>query len=439
MTTSTAGRWFPGELHRYLADDSLASLWEAVRTRLERNGLSVGGQVTVTLDERGADRLGGLLAIPVRPGEVKIRLPTLDAALRRSAAAAGLVTVTGALTGGPLVDRRARRAAHAESWGQVWDTLDAKLAAAGLVEAPWIPAFIEAVRRSGLLTRAGIEAARTSVEHAAAVLGELVPHGPLTEPAADAAEPRWELAELAGRCTDDAHGLDDGRLTSALVLRAAAVALDEPIPNSAAARRELWAQLGVVTNLISGTVLVWGLRPTGLGRWAAMMRDRADQQLVTHLTLYELRGAAAGTALAAAGQQVHACENPQVLQAAARADCRGPLVCFSGNPASAGWLLLRGLLEASADIRYHGDFDWPGMAIAGRVVAAGAAPWRLSASDYDDAVTALQAESQLALTGSPVQTSWDNALAARMRDVGLAVHEESLLPTLLADLRRAPR
>jgi len=434
MTTSTIGPQLPDELHRYLADDSLASLWTVLRARLERNGLRVIGQVTVLLNERGAERLGGLLATPPRSGEVKVRLPALDEALRKSAAAAGLVTVTGMLTGGPLTDRRADRASRAESWGQVWEALDAELAIAGLAEAPWTPAFIEAVRRSGLLTRAGIETARTSVQQAAVTLGELAPQGPLTEPAVDA-EPRWELAELAGRCTGDAHGLDDGRLVGALVLRAAAVALNERVPDSAAAKRALWAQLGVVTDLISGTVLVWGLRPTGPGRWAAMMRDRADLQLVTHLTLHELRGAAAGTALAADGQQVHACENPQILQAAARADCRGSLVCFSGNPASAGWLLLRGLLEAGADVLYHGDFDWPGMAIAGRVMAAGAVPWRLCAGDYHEAITRLPPESRLVLTGPPVATPWDAALSAKMRGVGLAVHEESLLPALLDDLR----
>ena len=231
MTTPAVGPRLPDELRRYLADDSLASLWRALRERLERNGLRVVGQVKVLLDERGAERLGGLLAAPPRSGEVKVRLSALDEALRKSAAAAGLVTVTGMLTGGPLADHRADRAARAESWGQVWEALDAALAVAGLAEAPWAPAFIEAVRRSGLLTRAGIEAARTSVQHAAVTLGELAPQGPLTEPAVDA-EPRWELAELAGRCTGDAHGLDDGRLVSALVLRAAAVALDERVPDS---------------------------------------------------------------------------------------------------------------------------------------------------------------------------------------------------------------
>lgn len=434
MTNSAVQVRLPDDLRRYLADDSLAALWTTVRVRLERNSLAISGQVSIQLDDRGADRLAGLLGTPVRPGAVKVRLAALDAALRRSAAAAGLVTVTSAVTGSPLVDHRAARAARAESWAQVWDMLDALLAGAGLAAAAWMPLFIDAVRRSGLLTRAGVTAAMTAVEQAATVLGEIATYGPLTDEATEPTEARWELAELASRCTGDSHGLDDGRLAAALVLRAAAVALDEPVPTSAGDRRELWARLGVTPDLVSGTALVWRLRPHGRGRWAAMMRERADLRVITHLTLHELRGPAAGTPLAVAGRVVHACENPQVLQAAARADCAGPLICFAGNPASAGWLLLRRLTDAGAHVRYHGDFDWPGMAIAGRLIATGAQPWRLNATDYDEAVATIGAESRLALNGAPVRTRWDETLAARMRHADIAVHEESLLPVLLTDL-----
>ena len=437
MTTPAAGQRLPDDLRRYLADDSLASLWSAVRAALERNGLRVVGLVTVLLDEQGADLLSGLLGTPLQPGQAKIRLPALDAALRRSAAAAGLVTVTGELTRSPLADRRAQRAARAATWAQVWDRLDAEMSAAGLASCAWLPEFAEAVRRSGLLTRAGVETATTAVARAAATLGELAPNGPLADPEAEDTEPRWELAELAGRCTGDAHGLDDGSLTGALVLRAGAIALGQRTPATAASRRELWARLGVNPDLVSGTVLVCGLRPAGNAPWPTMMRQRADLQLVTHLTLHELRGAAAATQLTAAGQRVYACENPQVLQAASREAGGVPLVCFSGNPASAGWLLLRGLLEAGADVRYHGDFDWPGMAIAGRLIAAGAAPWRLKAPDYEEAAKRAGLDAQLALTGSPVATPWDRVLTATMRRTGIAVHEESLLPLLLDDLQAA--
>lgn len=76
------------------------------------------------------------------------------------------------------------------------------------------------------------------------------------------------------------------------------------------------------------------------------------------------------------------------------------------------------------------------LAIAGRILGAGATPWRLSTADYAEAADSLAAESRLALTGAPVSTGWDEALAARMLPTGAAVHEESLLPVLLPDESR---
>jgi uncharacterized protein (TIGR02679 family) len=163
------------------------------------------------------------------------------------------------------------------------------------------------------------------------------------------------------------------------------------------------------------------------------MRNRADLGLVTHLTVQELR-VVAGQALALAGQRIHACENPQVLQAAARAGKADPLVCFAGNPATAGLQLLTRLIGDGAEVAYHGDFDWPGIRITGRLLQRGAVLWRMGARDYADAVQQLPAASRLDLSGPPADTPWDPGLAARMRRAGTAVHEESLLTTLLEDL-----
>ena len=41
------------------------------------------------------------------------------------------------------------------------------------------------------------------------------------------------------------------------------------------------------------------------------------------------------------------------------------------------------------------------------------------------------------LVGEPVEADWDAALAARMQASGMAVHEESQLDTLIADLAGA--
>jgi uncharacterized protein (TIGR02679 family) len=226
--------------------------------------------------------------------------------------------------------------------------------------------------------------------------------------------------------TGDAHGLDDGAPATALMLRGLAFALDVPPPTSAAERRLLWQRVGVSTDEISGTVITCGLRPPGTGRWAAMMRERADLGLITHLTVHELRRAGE---LTCPGEIVHACENPQVLQRLAAAGVDRPLACTSGNPAAAGSLLL-----GRAVVRYHGDFDWPGIAIARRIIGQRAQPWRLGCADYYEAVERLPAGRRLMLTGRAETTPWDSGLSPAMIAANVAVHEEAIVDLLLADL-----
>lgn len=84
------------------------------------------------------------------------------------------------------------------------------------------------------------------------------------------------IAELASAITGDAHGLDDAAPAAAVVLRGLAIALDGPPPASTAERRLLWQRVDVSTDEIAGTVITYGLRPPGTGRWPAMMRERAD-------------------------------------------------------------------------------------------------------------------------------------------------------------------
>ncbi len=58
----------------------------------------------------------------------------------------------------------------------------------------------------------------------------------------------------------------------------------------------------------------------------------------------------------------------------------------------------------------------------------------MAAADYRTAVARLTADGGLPLTGVPEVTTWDPDLAAAMIRAGVAVHEESLLDELLADL-----
>jgi uncharacterized protein (TIGR02679 family) len=393
-------------------------MWQVLRQRLERTGHAVRGTVPVELDDEAADRLGGLLGRPLTPGPALVKLTDLDAALRSSAAERGLIATVAELTGGPLRDRPAERdAAHARR-EQLWAELDRFLVGQGLASQDWVRPWTNWLHRGGVLTRLAPGDAGPTLAVAVRTLAT----------ALDGERPPAGLAELASEVTGDAHGLDDGTPAAALVLRALAFALDTPAATSAAERRLLWQRAGVSTDEISGTVITYGLRPPGAGRWAAMMRERAGLGLITHLTVHELRRAGD---LTRPGEVVHVCENPQVLQRLAAAGVGLPLACTSGNPAAAGMLLLDRTV-----VRYHGDFDWPGIAIARRIVDRGAQPWRLGRADYCDAVERLPAGRRLALTGRAETTPWDPELGPAMTASNVAVHEEAIVDLLLADLRR---
>ncbi len=408
----------PPNLRTYLSAPSLRPLWQILRDRLERTGHAVRGTITVSLDDDGADRLSGLLGQRVRAEATRVKLTDLDTALRSSPADRGLVAVVAELTGGSLRDRPAERDAAQTRREELWAELERLLVTDGLAGQDWARPWTDWLHRGGVLSRLPAGEAWPALAVATRTLAITL----------DSGRTPTGLAELASEVTGDAHGLDDGTPAAALVLRALAFALDAKPAASAAERRLLWQRVGVSTDEISGTVITYGLRPPGTGRWAGMMCERADLGLITHLTVHELRRAGDVTC---PGEVVHVCENPQVLQRLAAAGVDRPLACASGNPAAAGMMLLDRTV-----VRYHGDFDWPGIAIARRIIERGAQPWQLSRADYRAAVERLAVGRRLALTGRAEATPWEPGLGLAMVSANVVVHEEAIVDLLLEGLRR---
>jgi uncharacterized protein (TIGR02679 family) len=200
---------------------------------------------------------------------------------------------------------------------------------------------------------------------------------------------------------------------------------DTPAANAFEGPRALWAAQGVTANELARPALSLNLPlcsqgPDGEPRYGSL------RQLLR-----------APTAWQAAGRRVFVCENPNLLALAA--DALGPrcapLACIDGMPATAQRTLLQRLVAAGACLRYHGDFDGPGIAIANRVLQDfGAVPWRVSGTDYAAAVALATPGQPAPLEGRPVAALWDDALAARMGDLGAAVAEEATFDLLLPDL-----
>lgn len=99
--------------------------------------------------------------------------------------------------------------------------------------------------------------------------------------------------------------------------------------------------------------------------------------------------------------------------------------------------VLERLAAAGAELRYHGDFDWPGPTIANLLVGGyGCSPWCFSGGDYLDVLARLApVVAELPLLGDGWgEARWDPSLTAEMGRADRAVHEELVLDDLLLDL-----
>lgn len=390
-------------------------LWERCWRAMARAGPQRWAEVTVRVpleDDATRRAIAGILGRPIRAGTATTAVPlgALDEVLRHAAPDWDLATVVG-WAHGPLPDRSGDAAARADAIAAARDQ------ARSLAPADtWVEVWLDDLG-AGMLTRLYTRRELDLLATAARVLAVLP---------ADAVP----LPVLASRLTGDTKALGATTLAG-LVLRGIASRLGEPVPRSAAERRALWEAVGVVPDDLASQVLVLNLDAGGslLGRW---LSEAAGQGLPFRVTLQQLtrlplthRG----------GGGVFVCENPAVLRAAAQRLGAGsaPLVCTEGRPSLACLRVLDGLVRAGVQLRYHGDFDWPGLRIGAAVLGAtGGTSWRFGAEDYLEATARSAAGPDL--DGAPADSPWDPQLARVMRDVGRTVYEEDVLDLLLEDL-----
>ncbi|WP_433546455.1 TIGR02679 family protein [Streptomyces sp. CA-294286] len=417
----------PAATRAWLTGPGLARLWESVRKRLESNGVQAVGSLRLTaVNPRERNDLSLLLGRPLTGAAVTVRLDVLDARLRASAAGLGLRQTLEDI-GPPLADRRAARADAAARRERVWSSLASSLDASPLADQRWPRQWYDLLRRAGVPRGVTPEAAVRTLQQAVQILTTLL------GPERAGARGRGELAAMA---TGSAHGLDDGTWLARLVQRGVALAHGTGFPDDAAGRRALWRLVSVTADEVSSTVLTYGLRPDGEGWRERALRERADHHAEAHLTPRDLHSLRLRLP---AGTLIHICENPRVVEAAADAACVRPLVCTSGSAATVVLTLLDALAATGCRFAYHGDFDWPGIALANRVVRRyGARPWRMGTADYEQLAARSRAEGipRLALDGRPVGADWDPDLSPAMSALGVALHEEATLDLLVADLSR---
>jgi uncharacterized protein (TIGR02679 family) len=412
--TLTQGATSASRLETVLGGAALAWLRRRIVERLAR-GAALTGTVTLAspnVDERSAiERLFGRIT---KSRALRVDLEELGELLRCAELAQDLAAAVVQLEG-PVENRRQRNEETTERWRVV--LAEARTISAG----DWTSRrWLEEIEKTGLLRRL----AGGDPDEGRALLSvtfEVLRRLPAT------AAP---LAELAATVAGDSHTLDGGAPIGTLVLRAIADRAGLPPPADADDRRSAWAFVGVLADELSAPALLLNL-PTratnATGRALALAAEVGEPyRLSTRQLLRD------PPELALTGETtIFICENPSVVAAAAdRLGPRAsPLLCTEGQPRTAIRLLLARLREAGATLKYHGDFDWPGIQIAnGLVTRFGVVGWRFGVADY------LAAPGGNPLTGTAVTSAWDPDLTEAMIERGRGVHEEAVLSTLVDDL-----
>lgn len=424
-----------------LAAPTWGWLTGTIRTAWEQDLSRTSVRIDVdALTETQATAMADFLRWPThRIGRVTVTLARIDALLRASGLQAGVAQCLVA-AGGPLRDaagtRRASAAACRAASEQMWaDTL----AHPACRLHPRLLGWLDEERAAGKLP--SDPQVRGGVLHDALTVLERLP------------DAGTGLAQLASRCLGRAHALDKGPVPAAVLRAVAHLTGAGEVPTGAAGRRELWASVGVARDTVASTVLVLGLRLPGAGPLPVTLAVNAAHGVPVRLTLdqvqrhLEPRPAPDGapdtqTLRGILGVPDHVpdvvwmCENPSVVEAAAerlRPGC-APLVCVEGRASVAAARLLTHLRHAGSELRYHGDFDWPGIAIAAEHIGSGARPWRLGAADYDAALGSHPDLPPLPDAPAAAASPWDPELAAAMRRHRRQVEEEHLIDVLLPDL-----
>ena len=393
-----------------LEKPELAPVFARIRHHIERYGPVPLGTVTLHMTQQQAMALAALMGTSqLRTGRVRIELARLDSALRSSRLHIGLLDVLERL-GGEIVNHRQTRAAATARESAMWERLRVKAVALN----PALESWLSKVRARGTARKLVGEDPEPMLEQVLSVISEL----PCDH---------VSLQRLAVRF-GSAHALDWNRPLGSLSLSARAHLQGEEAPSSAARRRRLWLEFGVLLDTLSATVLTLNLRAASGNLVGTILNACTAAREPASLTLGQLM--LAPLTFAPGHPPVLVCENPAVMEhVKGQANHAPAMVCVAGRFNTAAATLLQYLVSSGVALRYHGDFDFPGIAIANEVVARfGAVPWKYDTASYLHAIARHPGHP---LSERRVEASWDPELASSLVEHQRAIHEEAVVDDLL--------
>ncbi len=420
------------EVARRLRASGLGALLAEARRRIEANDAVVGvAVVALGREERAA--LADLVGWQrLRRGSesdgVRIPVADLDAALRRSGFAVGLLEVLEA-DGGPVVTHRARREQAEAAWtrqiGRIGASVGVGAAARRLVDGltadgPCGRWYRRAYHQDAAAAERDVLSVARAVDALASDGGGL-------------------LAVFAAGITGDPHAFDRGRGAGALLY--AALREFGGAPPGGLADAEAWsfvlARAGIDVDDVSSTVLAAHLQ----GARHPVLEAMASAGGGWPLPLAAVRDLAFTPA---GGRCAFVVENPQVFAHLVRSvGAGGPvLVCTSGFLSAAAIRLLDALATAGHTLWYGGDFDRNGLVIASDLCRryGDLRLWRMGPADYAEAARGMEGGTVVPARDAEWLAALEGPLAATGRAIaaaGVPAYQERLVDRLLGDLRQA--
>ena len=392
----------PADLAMLADDEALAPLWHAVHARLcvgeapeklttvrvaglPRSGIAALRSLLDTTARRRRSRSA------VTASTAGVVVPLRELLLVIGLDAGQLPALVERAVGMPVVDRSAAARAASARRAELWAYAAARL--------PQVPGLVAKLRATGV--GEDDTDVRATIDALAAALPRLPTHSPVT------------LAKLAHDTAGDPHFFDLDTLAGARLVTAIAELTGQAEPTRPDLVRTMLAQVGVIADRLSATVLLLSVAAKGAGVIDRRLRDANGP---VALTLFDLTE----TPPALATQTLTVVENPSVIEAALAIGATMPLACTSGHLRAVDHVLLGLAVSAGVRLRYAGDLDAGGLSIARTIMDLYGA--ELIAMDAATVRAAEASPSRVPLTILP--TSADAELAALLTTHGRVVFQE---------------
>lgn len=208
-------------------------------------------------------------------------------------------------------------------------------------------------------------------------------------------EPPIYLALLAARTSGNPHALDRGKTAGQLLTHALCHRSASGYPDSAQKLSEIYLENGVQMDAISSMVTAYGIHlETAAGLHPAYEGyiEMEEPYVITLANLAKVRGAKGRWTEKTEIKPIYIVENEMVFShlLSGLAGKAFSLLCTSGQPRTAAFVLLDRLAESGAQFFYAGDLDPEGMMIADRLwrrYPERLSVWHMGEEDYRNSMS----------------------------------------------------